>query len=145
MNKKRLLGIDYGRARIGVAISDESKLISRPLCTLDNNKTFETLLKKEMQPYQIEAVVMGLPLLMNGKESPMTAEVKQFGEYLKKILEISVIFWDERLTSLQVERSMRDAGIKRKKRAASSDTMAAALILQSYLDSKNIASQPHFS
>ena len=73
---------------------------------------------------------------MSGKEGPMTVEVRQFSEYLGKVMELPVILWDERLTSLQAERSLQDLGMNRKKRAEASDTLAASLILQSYLDCK---------
>ncbi len=93
-------------------------------------------LKAALKEYKVDAIVMGLPLLLNGKEGPMTAEVKQFSQYLAKVLGIPVILWDERLTSAQVERSLRDSGVNRKKRAEQVDTLAASLILQSYLDLK---------
>jgi putative holliday junction resolvase len=132
----RLLGIDYGRVRVGIAISDESRFLSRPLCCLENKKEFVDKLKLELKAYKVDAIVVGLPLLMNGKDSPMTDEVKKFSEYLGKVMELPIILWDERLTSAEVERTMRDAGVSRKKRAESSDTLAASLILQSYLDCK---------
>jgi putative Holliday junction resolvase len=132
----RLLGIDYGRVRVGVAISDETRFLARPLCCLENKKDFADKLKLELKTYKVDAVVVGLPLLMSGKNSPMTDEVKQFSEYLGKVLELPIILWDERLTSAQVERELRDAGVKRKKRAEVNDTLAASLILQSYLDCK---------
>lgn len=135
----RLLGIDYGKVRIGVAVSDTTRLISRPLCTLEYKKDFIDKLQKELKPLlPIDLVIIGLPLLMSGKDSPMTEEVRKFSEYLHQALRIPVKLWDERLTSLQVEREMRDSGMKRKERASHSDTMAAALILQSYLDSQRM-------
>jgi putative Holliday junction resolvase len=132
----RLLGIDYGRVRVGVAISDETRFLARPLCCLENKKDFVEKLKHELKSYKVDAIVVGLPLLMSGKESPMTAEVKQFSEYLGKVIEIPIILWDERLTSAQVDRTLRDSGVNRKKRAEVNDTLAASLILQSYLDCK---------
>ncbi|MBS0649160.1 MAG: Holliday junction resolvase RuvX [Verrucomicrobia bacterium] len=136
----RLLGIDYGRVRIGVAVSDEMRMLSRPLCCLEYNKQFIEKLQKELKPLlPIDSIIVGLPLLMNGKDSPMTEEVRKFSEYLFQALRIPVVLWDERLTSAQVEREMRDAGMKRKQRAEFNDTLAAALILQSYLDTKRTA------
>jgi putative Holliday junction resolvase len=133
----RLVGIDYGRVRIGVAVSDTTKLISRPLCCLEYKKDFIDKLQKELKPLlPIDLVVIGLPLLMSGKDSPMTEEVRKFSDYLHQALRIPVKLWDERLTSAQVEREMRDSGMNRKTRAGLTDTMAAALILQSFLDSQ---------
>jgi len=133
----RLLGIDYGRARIGVAVSDETRMISRPLCCLEYKKDFIEKLQKELKPLlPIDTIIVGLPLQMNGKDSPMTEEVRKFSEYLFQALRIPVALWDERLTSAQAERQLRDAGMKRKERASLNDALAAALILQSYLDSQ---------
>lgn len=135
----RLLGIDYGRVRIGVAVSDETKFISRPLCCLEYKKDFIDKLQKELKPLlPIDLIVIGLPLHMSGKDSPMTEEVRKFSEYLHQALRIPVKLWDERLTSAQVERELRDSGMKRKERAGLNDTLAAALILQSYLDSQRM-------
>ena len=132
----RLLGIDYGRARIGIALSDDTRFLSSPLCCLENKKDFPDKLKLQLKNHKVDAIVVGLPLLMSGKEGPMTVEVRQFSEYLGKVMELPVILWDERLTSLQAERSLQDIGMNRKKRAEASDTLAASMILQSYLDCK---------
>jgi putative Holliday junction resolvase len=132
----RLLGIDYGRVRIGVSISDETKMIARPLCCLEYKKDFIDKLQKEFKPLlPIDQVIIGLPLDMRGKDSPMTEEVRKFADYLHTALQLPIVLWDERLTSAQAERQLRDAGMKRKQRAEFNDTLAAALILQSYLDS----------
>lgn len=139
----RLLGIDYGKARIGVAISDETHLLARPLCCLDNKPDFFDKLKTELKSYTIDQVILGLPLLMNGQDSPLSLEVRQFSQKLEDILQIPLILWDERLTSAQVEKSLKDFGVKRKKRAEVSDVLAASLILQSYLDFKGISLQPY--
>jgi putative Holliday junction resolvase len=132
----RLLGIDYGRVRIGVAVSDETRMIARPLCCLEYKKDFIEKLQKELKPLlPIDEVIIGLPLDMRGKDSAMTEEVRKFAAYLEQGLRIPIRLWDERLTSAQAERQLRDAGMKRKERAEFNDTLAAALILQSYLDS----------
>jgi len=131
----RLLGIDYGRVRIGVSVSDETQMIARPLCCLEYKKDFIEKLQKELKSLlPIDEVIIGLPLDMRGKDSPMTEEVRKFADYLHQALQLPVVLWDERLTSTQAERQLRDAGMKRKERAQHSDTLAASLILQSYLD-----------
>ncbi len=134
----RLIGIDYGRARIGVAYSDESKFLSSPLFVCKKQKkinySFEEI-KKKITPFlPIEAVIVGLPLLLNGKEGEMALEAKAFGNALAAYLEIPCIFWDERLSSSQAERLMKEGSLTRKERAGLSDTFAATLILQNYLD-----------
>jgi len=132
----RIAALDYGRARIGVAISDETKFLARPLVCLSNTKQIYELLLKELSKHgMIETLVIGLPLQLNGKEGEMAQEVRRFAEELKKHLPFPILFWDERLSSLQADRTLRDADLSRKKRAALSDTMSAAVILQSYLDS----------
>ena len=132
----RLLGIDYGRVRIGVAVSDETRMIARPLCCLEYKKDFIEKLQKELKPLlPIDAVTIGLPLDMRGKDSPMTEEVRKFADYLHQALRLPIVLWDERLTSAQAERQLKDSGMNRKKRAEFNDTLAACLILQSYLDS----------
>jgi putative Holliday junction resolvase len=135
----RYLGIDYGKARIGIAISDEYGKIALPLMTL-SKKPFSELFKdlhKILQEYQpIREIIVGLPLLLSGKESEMAKEVRDFAEKLRDALGLSIIFWDERLTSLQAERMLKQQSISRKKRVGKTDQLSAMLILQSYLDVK---------
>jgi putative Holliday junction resolvase len=147
----RIIGIDYGMARFGVAVSDELKIIATPLMTLQAEKKAEkTIVKllaelekhRELYSYQIEEIVIGLPLKMSGKMGLQADEVKYFSELLKQHLleqnkeHISVVTWDERLTTVQAERSMREGNLTRKRRAQSVDKVAAVIILQSYLDLK---------
>lgn len=132
----RVLGIDFGKVRLGVAVSDQSRMLARPLCVLDNRPgLFNTLKEKIKTLLPIDQIILGLPLLMNGKESPMSEEVRKFKLLLEAEMALPVILWDERLTSAQADRALRDAGLKRKQRAEKEDTLAAAMLLQSYLDS----------
>ena len=132
----RLVGIDFGKKRIGVALSDERKILASPLCTLEKFSSLKeaaSSLKEKLKAHApIAAIVVGLPLHMSGKESDLSTLARQFAE----LLEGPIIFWDERLSSRQVERAMRDAGVKRKKQAQLTDKLAAAAILQNYLDSR---------
>jgi putative Holliday junction resolvase len=136
----KIVGIDYGRARMGVAYSDEHQKIAFPKNAIlgkhDPEKNAH-LLFKDLQTTTYECLVIGLPLLMTGKESPMTQEVKQFADCVRQLTGKQVILWDERLTSKQVERDLIFGDVKRKERTKVVDSMAAALILQSYLDTKN--------
>lgn len=133
----RILGIDYGRARIGLALSDPKKIIASSLPTIKTKKTIEESVEsllKEVNLNEVEAIVIGLPLLLSGKESEMSLEVKKFAACLEEKSHLPVILWDERLTSKQVEKLLIEGGVKRKKRAQLADQMSALLILQSYLD-----------
>lgn len=141
----RILGIDYGMARIGLAVSDERKIIATPVASLKTEKKLEqTAIKlveqlkqlQEMHHYEISEVVIGIPLRMNGQMSLLGDEVKHFVEFLSKLMSCPIVFWDERLTTSQAERSLRESAMSRKKRAKVVDTVAAMIILQSYLDSK---------
>ena len=133
----RIAGLDFGTVRIGVAISDERHILARPLGMLENKPQFpeklHELLKKEGA---VDKIVVGLPLKLSGQDSTMTESARKFAKELEEKMKIKVELWDERLTSALIERTMVDAGVKRKERAKVSDTLAAVLILQSYLDRK---------
>lgn len=135
----RILGIDYGQVRTGLALSDMSETLASPFKTLkmakDPKISIERLLK-EIAEHTIIRLVVGLPLLLSGKESNMTQTVKVFAKNLEMASSLPLILWDERLTSKEVERLMIEAKVKRKKRTSHLDTLSATLILQSYLDSK---------
>lgn len=137
----RILGIDFGKARIGLAISDPGQRIAFPVGMIQVAQDFKATVEKirtEIAPYpQIDIIVLGLPLQLNGKEGEMATLVRSFGQVLQESFSLPVMFWDERLTSAQVERLLRDAGMNRKKRTIHSDEMAAATILQNYLDTQN--------
>lgn len=139
----RIAALDYGLARIGLAVSDETKTIAMPLHTLTCEKKTEDTAKKLIQVleehqkaynYELAEIVIGLPLMMSGKMGFLADETKYFMELLKKLVSIPLISWDERLTSVQADRSMREGNLSRKKRAKSVDNVAAIIILQSYLD-----------
>jgi putative Holliday junction resolvase len=145
----RLIGIDYGVARIGIACSDERKIIASPVETIHVDKRAKQTVgqvvafleeHKQRFNYRIEKIIVGLPLMMSGKTGLMADEVKNFIELLKaRLPDIPVIAWDERLTTVLAERSMREASMRRKKRSTHVDKVAAVLILQSYLDHLHIS------
>jgi putative Holliday junction resolvase len=135
---KKIIGIDFGTARIGVAISDERQFLARSLTTVATKKTLQdtaTTLATELakQP-ELETIVIGLPLLFSGKESPMCAQVRAFAKLLEALMPVPILFWDERLTTAQVERTLKEADMSRKKRAPLIDALSACAILQNYLD-----------
>ncbi len=146
-NKTRIVGIDFGLARLGVALSDESKTIASPLKTIKTERRTEDTVEKLLDElvkhgqenhYTIEAIVIGLPLMMSGKKGHLADEVTHFVEFLKKQASFPIITWDERLTTVQAERSLLESSLSRKRRSTVVDTVAAALILQSYLDCQKL-------
>jgi putative holliday junction resolvase len=136
----RIAGIDYGTARIGIALSDERQIIASALGCLAAKKTFnETVqvIQTELSKHlPLEQIVIGLPLLLNGKDGTMAVQVRQLSEALKSFFSIPIVLWDERLTTLQVERFLKEQKVNRKKRSKIIDALAAQTILQNYLDSK---------
>ena len=141
----RIVGIDFGMARMGIAVSDEQKIIAVPLITMKTEKKsertaqllLETLEKdQQARSYTIEEIVIGLPLMMSGRVGMLADEVKHFVEVLRQLTQIPITTWDERLTTVIAERSLREGSFTRKRRAQQVDTVAAVIILQNYLDSK---------
>jgi len=135
----RVVGIDFGKVRMGLAISDERKIIAQPLETVvAAKKPLETAkqIEKALSRFkEIDAIVIGLPLLLNGKEGEMALLVKEFAKNLAQVFSYPIIFWDERLTSAGVEKMLIGMDVSRKKRAQLSDALSAVSILQNYLDS----------
>jgi len=135
----KIVGIDYGKKRIGIAFANETNKIALPYKTVDASfdmqKTIDSILMSLNQIYnEITLFVIGLPLLLSGQEGDMAKEVKKFGEKLKDKTQINVKYFDERLTSAGIEKEMKYANISRKKRSKKIDTLAATRILQGFLD-----------
>ncbi|MBJ7450071.1 MAG: Holliday junction resolvase RuvX [Parachlamydiales bacterium] len=136
IKKKRIASIDYGQKRIGIALSDEFQMFAHIMPTiLASNKRQETInmIVKALEPYEIDKIIVGLPLKLNGTKSSMTLEVEQFIEDLKNGTSFTVMPWDERLTTTQADRTLKEANLNRKKRAQVVDGLSAVVILQSYL------------
>lgn len=137
----RILGVDYGERRIGLAISDPSATIAQPLSTLIRRAGKRPPVGKILEVItanDVEAAVIGLPLTLAGDESDWTRTVRDFGEALHTRARIPVHFIDERLTSVQAERSVRGLGLKKSQREQKEriDAAAAMILLQLYLDGK---------
>lgn len=133
-----MLGIDYGSRRIGMAISDVTGMIARPLDTIHRSVLEDDMKKIEaaIEQFQPEEIVIGLPVSMNGQSSEKTKEVINFIDNMKKSIRIPIVQWDERLTTVISERMLIDSGVRRENRKNVIDKVAAVVILQSYLDSK---------
>ena len=135
-----ILGLDFGRARIGVAISDELQLLAHPLETIQANQQPAARIAEIVRERKIDHVVAGIPKRMNGQIGPAATEVLEFVERLRAILLCRIVTWDERLTTVAAHRALRDAGKKTRHTRAYVDQVAAQMILQSYLDSRALRS-----
>ena len=129
-----ILGLDFGRARIGVAMSDDLQLLAHPLETIPANQQSASRVSEIVREKKIDHVVAGIPRQMNGQIGSAATEVLNFVEKLRAILPCPVITWDERLTTAAAHRALRDAGKKTRQTRGYVDQVAAQMILQSYLD-----------
>jgi len=132
----RILALDFGRARIGAAISDELQLLAHPLETIPANEQVLSRVTEIVRDKKIDHVVTGIPRRMNGQIGVAATEVLEFVEKLRAILPCPVVTWDERLTTAAAHRALRDAGKKTRQTRGYIDQVAAQMILQSYLDSR---------
>ena len=136
------IGLDIGSRRIGVAVSDESGIIAQPLTTLETRNEggfpLEELRGLVAERY-VAGIVVGLPRRLDGSHGPAAAAAEAIATWLGEVLAVRVEMWDERLTSVQAERLLVDAGVRRKKRKGATDRIAAALILQGFLDHRSMA------
>ena len=134
----RIVGIDFGLKRIGIAISDPLRSFATPLEKIERTKNLEKdieqLLSLLKDRGSIELFIIGLPLHMDGKESPMSTLARAFGEKLSELTKIPCEFVDERLTSKAAESLLSELSMNRKKRSQAVDVVSASLILQTYLD-----------
>jgi putative Holliday junction resolvase len=137
MNLKRILGIDFGERRIGLALSDPSGTIAQPLMTFDTREDGDVFKKIEdlIEEKSVEGIVLGMPKNMDGSIGEKGKVVLEFSDNLSTRLKIPIILWDERLSSVESLRLLREAGAKLHKHKKAVDKISAALILQGYLDS----------
>ncbi len=132
-----ILGLDVGEKRIGVALAEG--LLAIPLTVIDRRveETDMELIIALVQEHRAERIVVGLPRSMNGNIGTQAEEILSFSGALAEHVDIPVDTWDERLSTVTAERLLIDTGMKRKKRKGKLDAMAAAIILQAYLDGTN--------
>jgi putative Holliday junction resolvase len=135
----RILAIDHGSKRIGIAISDELQLIAQPLEFIPSEPFAEFLqrLRDLLREKEVELILVGMPRNMDGSYGPAALKVQAFVAALKGALTIPIETRDERLTSAQANRVLIQGGVRRAQRKEKVDQMAAAILLQSYLDSRN--------
>lgn len=136
--EQRILGIDYGTRRIGLAISDPLRIIAQSLETIENNNECYSIIKKIIEREYIALIVVGMPLNLKGERAQKSLEVEEFIRNLRVHIKIDIVDWDERFTSTMAQRSLLQFGVKKKQRSEKGriDSMAAAIMLQSYLDSR---------
>jgi len=133
----RVLGIDHGTRRMGIAISDELGTIALPLETIraEPFTNFLSRLKEIIREKQVDLLIVGMPRNMDGSYGPAALKVQEFIAVLNETIGIPIRSWDERLTSAQANRFLIQADVRRKERKEKVDKTAAAILLQSYLDS----------
>lgn len=136
----RVLGLDYGSKTVGVAVSDPMGLTAQGVETIwrkQENKLRQTLARIEelILEYQVERIVLGYPKNMNNTVGERALKSLEFKEKLEKRTGLPIVMWDERLTTVEAERTLMEAGVRRENRKQYLDELAAVFILQGYLDS----------
>jgi putative holliday junction resolvase len=136
----RVMGLDVGARRIGIAVSDPLGITAQGLETLQrrNKRTDLAALERVIREYAVREIVLGLPLRMSGAEGTQSDKMQLFAEDLRKRFRLPVHLWDERLTSAEANRLLRETEISIEKRAKAVDRMAAILILQGWMEGRGI-------
>ena len=134
----RILAIDYGSRRMGLAVSDALGITAQGLETMQrrNRRADLKYLERLIREYEVKEIVLGYPLKMSGDQGPQSEKVAEFGAVLRQQFGLPVQLWDERLTSAEANRVLREAELSIEKRARAVDRMAAVLILQSFLQAR---------
>jgi putative Holliday junction resolvase len=139
---QRVLGLDVGARRIGLAVTDPLGITAQGLETLErkNKKQDFAYLNRVLREYDVKEIVVGLPLRMSGEEGTQSEKIRIFAEQLGKKFGLPVHLWDERLTSAEANRFLRDSELSIEKRAKAVDRMAAVLILQGWMERNGLNS-----
>ncbi len=135
----RILGLDYGDKTIGLALSDEAGLIAQPLFTIERSNSIDvsvsiTKICELLLDKDIDKIVLGMPVNMDGSEGERVKKTKWFAKKLAKKTEVEIVFWDERLSTMSASRVLDEGRVKRSEQKQYLDKLAAAIILQNYLD-----------
>jgi putative Holliday junction resolvase len=135
----RVLGVDFGRRRIGLALSDALQITARPLGPVDGSEADRAAeeIGALARENEVVEIVVGLPYNMDGSEGASAHAARDFAERIARAAKLPVTTWDERLTSRQAERLLRDADLSARKRKKRIDSLAAQIMLQALLDSRN--------
>ncbi len=140
--RRRILGIDLGKARVGVAVSDELRMLAHPFETVPATDDVLARIAEIVAAKDIERIVIGLPRHMNGSMGTGATEAVAFAEKLRSRVRCEVLTWDERLTTMAANRALRESGRKARNSRGVVDQVAAQIILQSYLDASAGPSAP---
>ena len=134
----RVLALDMGDKRVGVAISDPSQVLARSLKVIQRGSPQGDFaaVSHLVEEHEVERVVVGYPRSLDGTVGEQAEKVERYAEGLAKALDVPVVLWDERFSTVSAERLMREAGLRGRKRRERVDAVAAAVILQDYLDSE---------
>lgn len=140
----RLLGLDYGEKRLGIAVSTPEQTIASPLenYTRRGDDADARLITQVAEEYCAVGIVVGLPVHMSGEEGKQARRAREFGAFVQQVTGLPVVFWDERFSSKKAEAHLLAAALSRKKRTVRRDKLAAAFLLQSYLDAEDRHAQP---
>jgi putative holliday junction resolvase len=133
---RRLLGIDFGSVRVGLAMSDPDRKIAFPLATYTRSgrEADARYFQKVVTDEEVGEIVVGLPVHTDGREGVKAAEARVFGKWLGEVTGRPVVFWDERFTTVEAESLLWNAGLTHKRRKDRRDRVAAQILLQAYLD-----------
>lgn len=134
----RILAIDHGSKRMGIAVSDELKMIAQPLefVPAEPADAFFNRLTEIIREKEVELILVGMPRNMDGSYGPAASKVQEFVAALKDKIDVPIKLWDERLTSTMANRILIEGNVRREQRKQKVDKMAAAILLQSYLDGR---------
>ena len=134
--RTRLLGIDFGTVRFGLAISDADRRIASPLTQYRRGSRAqdEVFFRRLVEQEEVGSCVLGLPVHLSGDEGEKAKQARAFGAWFGQVTGLEITFWDERYTSVQAEQALMFAGLTNKKRKERRDQVAAQILLQSYLD-----------
>ena len=134
----RVLALDVGDKRVGVAISDPSQVLARSLKVIQRGSRQEDFVAvaRLVEEYEVERVVVGYPRSLDGTAGEQAEKVERYAAGLAEVLTVPVLLWDERFSTVSAERLMREAGLRGKRKRERIDAVAAAVILQAYLDSR---------
>lgn len=135
----RVVGLDPGTKRVGVALSDELGITAQPLTTLKGAKSESLIddLRVALGDVCPDSFVVGLPLRLDGSEGGAARKARELARRIEEAFNVPVELWDERLTSVQAERMLIDSGVRRSKRKGLTDRVAAAILLQAFLDARS--------
>jgi len=132
----RLMGIDFGEVRIGIALSDPLQIISQPYRVIPNNDNTISEIKDIIKSEEVRKIILGLPLNLDGEDTKKTLEVREFSEVLKNNVDIPVIFWDERYTTVEANEQLKYMGYGIAESRKVIDKVAASIILKNYMENQ---------